>query len=170
MYKNWTHATILAIFTLLLSACSASGIWPNLSDKMPDPATRERVIERAAPTVSIEQADETTVTPENAENWVRETTAAIETAQSAYQTARSAYEGQTNQNNADETVLIHMWLEAQLALTRLSQAISQLDQVILSEELKGSGVAARASQAKTRFDTFTVKERQELEQIKPQGM
>lgn len=170
MHKNWTLTTTIALSTLLLPACGLTGNWPNLSDKTPDPASRTRVIERAVPAQPMEPSQSTHISSGNAENWLQTKIAAIEETRQTYEDARRSFEEQKQQRASDEAVLIHTWLEAQLALTRLSQLVSELDQLISSPALKGREIAARATQAKARLDAFTVKERQELEQIKPQNM
>lgn len=146
-----------------LAGCSSTGDWPNLSDKMPDPATRARVIERAGPSIVPREQDRVPTSTAEAEALLATVTIDVAAAQQTYSQALGAFK---NSGSADSDK-VHLWLEAQLALTRLSQTISRLDAILFDETLAKSELGGRAKAQKQKTDALIVAERQALAAIKP---
>ena len=149
-----------------LSACAVSGEWPNLSDKIPDASERIRVVEIAAASAVPEPAPTPVVSATDARVRLAEITTSIDAAKGAYNEALASYTASTNDSALNGT---HLWLDAQLALTRFSQTVSTLDQIIYNDSVKGTAPASAAAETKKTFDQIVVAERQNLERIKPEA-
>ncbi|WP_262693177.1 hypothetical protein [Kordiimonas aquimaris] len=168
MIEQPTRLLLIAALTACISACSMSGDWPNLSDKIPDASERVRVVEQA----SISNAPKPKPEPAlasaaDAQARLADITVAINTAQEAYNKALSTYEASVRETNVNGT---HLWLEAQLALTRFSQTVSTLNEIIYSASLNATSPVSNAHEAKKAFDQIVIAERQRLNRIKPDTM
>lgn len=146
-----------------LTACSSTDDWPNLSDKIPDPATRARVVERADPAVAPRTQDQTPTSMIEAEDLLATVTKDTAAARQIYDRALDAF----TKSDPTSTDRIHLWLEAQLALTRLSQTVSRLDAILFDETLANSTLGTRVRGEKQRIDSLIVAERQALAATKP---
>lgn len=158
--------TISLILMTALTGCSSTGGWPNLSDKMPDPATRTRVIERADPSIAPRQQEKAPTSMAEAEALLATVTTDVRAAHEIYAQALEAF----NKAVPDDSDKVHLWLEAQLALTRLSQTISRLDVILYDDSLATSELGARAKAQKQETDAHVVAERQALAAAKPAEM
>ncbi len=159
----------LLLFSLVaLPGCSSNGDWPNLSDKMPDPASRNRAVERADPSVAPREQEQAPTTLAEAKTLLASVTADIEAAQEAYAQALKAFnDSGTNDDGPGDDEKVHLWLEAQLALTRLSQTASRLDVILFNENLAGSEIGGLSRTTKNRIDAQVVAARQSLAAKKP---
>jgi len=167
----FSHRPICLLSLVLLAAlpgCSSNGDWPNLSDKMPDPASRNRVIERADPSVTPREQDQPPASIEDAETLFNTIKADIETARSAFTLALEAFKSSTQAGSDTAEDKVHLWLETQLALTRLSQTASRLDAILFSDELATSETNRRSREVKDRIDAEVVAARQSLAAQKPE--
>jgi len=163
MYSKLPICLLLLVSTAAMSGCSSSGDWPNLSDKMPDPALRGRTVERADPSVTPRPQEQAPTTSAEAETLLAAVAADIASAQETYAQAVAAFRA-SGENNGDS---VHLWLEAQLALTRLSQTASRLDVILFNDNLASSELGLRSRAAKDRVDTQVVAARQALAAQKP---
>ncbi len=137
-----------------------SGDWPNLSDRMPDPADRNRAIERADPSVTPRQQDTEPQTPAEAQELFVDV-------ENALLTTRTAFDESWQRFRETENATIHEWMEAQLALTRLSQTSSRLNIIIFNEALDGSPVHAQARALKDQIDSVVISARKQLADSRP---
>lgn len=162
---------ILALLLFSLAAlpgCSSNGDWPSLSDKMPDPASRSRAVERADPSVAPRVQEQMPTTLTEAKVLLASVTEDIKAAQEAYTQALRAFDGSgTNKNSPNDDERVHLWLEAQLALTRLSQTASRLDVILFNENLADTELGGRSRTTKSRIDAQVVAARQSLAAQKP---
>lgn len=156
MAKKSLFLMILASIIPLVTACSSGGDWPNLSDRMPDPTERNKVIERTDVTTTPRPIDEQPQSPQSAATLLANVRSDLDTMSSAFETAMQAWRGSGEADSKD------LWMGAQLAVTRLSQTSSRLDPIILSEVLKGSAVVAEAQTAKAQIDEIVAEARKEL--------
>ena len=148
----------------LIPACALSGTWPNLSDEIPDASDRVRVIERTAVSNTVETEPAPVLSADDAASRLSEIMAAINQAERNYAASLRTFEESTSET---ATVRAQLWLEAQLTLTRFSQSVSTLDQLIEAPTIKASPQAEQASTAKKSFDQIIDAERRNLEKIKP---
>ena len=161
-FKSPTRMLLL-VSLMALAGCSSKSDWPKLSDKMPDPASRNRVIERADASVAPRAQDQAPTTLAEAEALFTAVTADIETARGSYAKALKAF-SDSGPNDSDK---VHLWLEAQLALTRLSQTASRLDVILFNEKLVSSQIGGHSLELKGRIDTEVIAARQSLAVQKP---
>lgn len=170
MSQNSPKSILSVPLVLLIGACTHGSDWPNLSDKMPDPAERSRVIERADPSTAPRPRDEAPQSTGEAQTLFMEVTRDTEELGAAFEAVfrrleeASVSEGETQ---ADEE-LKHHWFEAQLALTRLSQAVNRLDPIIFSETLEGTDVWRRARDHKSEIDQFVMLYRRGMLRFRPE--
>lgn len=163
MYLQNRINLISLLFIAALTGCSSTTDWPNLSDKMPDPLTRARVIERVDPTIVPREPDKAPTSLAEAETLLASVTEDVIAAQEIYASALDTFKkGGPTQNDK-----VHLWLEAQLALTRLSQTVSRFDVILFDEQLAKSELGLRVKEQKQRTDSLIVTERQALAAIKP---
>ena len=176
---------IVAIFMLplLLGACSGTGSnWPNLSDKLPDPAERNSpsqngeqsdvpqvnpAVKPAPPArpgmtgagATVSDADPVPLTALEADTMLNEIKKSLRDETLAYRTAVAKIDGLSGEALQDA------WFSAQLALTRLSRAASRLDPIMTLE------FASQADAARTEaaiIERFVVGERQRLADSEPE--
>ena len=151
---------------MAFAGCSSTGDWPNLSDKMPDPATRTRAIERADPSIAPRVEEKVPTSLAEAEALLATVTTDAGAARETYVQALEVF----NNAGPDNNDKVHLWLEAQLALTRLSQTISRLDVILFDDGLATSELGERAKAQKQDIDALVVAERQALAAAKPAGI
>lgn len=168
MWHKSFRSLISLIFLALLPGCGMGGDWPNLSDRMPDPATRARVIDRADPSVAPRELDAAPQTPTDAQALLAEIEQAIRVAQGDFETSMQSFETSRMATGGDSDAL-HSWMEVQLMLTRLSQTASRLDAILFSTPLSGTAVHAAARETKDRIDTLVIAARQRLAAIRPRA-
>lgn len=164
MYLARPLPLVPMVFAVALSACSSTDDWPNLSDTIPDPAARDRVIERVDPAIVPREQDQTPTSMAEAEALLDAVTTDTEAARQIYDRALDAF---TNSDPASSDQ-VHLWLEAQLALTRLSQTLSRLDVILFNDELAESVLGKRVRGEKQRIDSLIVAERQALAAARPE--
>ena len=152
-------SSLLAIL-LITAACTRSGDWPNLSDKMPDPTERNRVIERAEPSTEPRPAPQAIVSEQDAIKLLSDTAAAIEAAEAEFNTAMNAWKQENGEARTN-------WMSAQVAVTRLSQTVSRLNDILFSEALNGTDTWQKATELKDRVDLLVISARQELGKSTP---
>lgn len=160
MPRFLSQSSVFVAILLVLAACTRSGDWPNLSDKMPDPAERNRVIERADPTSTPRAAPQAVTSEQDANRALADVLAALGNAEAEFNSAMEVWrlgEGEIRTN----------WMSAQLAVTRLSQTVSGLNGILFSTELEGSPAKQEAAQLKARVDAIVVAARQELASKEP---
>ncbi len=160
---------LLSLVSLaVLAGCNSNGDWPNLSDKMPDPASRNRVIERADPSVTPREQDQVPASLTDAETLFATVSSDIETARQAFPLALEAFKKSMQADSETASDRVHLWLETQLALTRLSQTTSQLDAILFNDALASSETGRRSREVKDRVDTEVIAARQSLASQKPE--
>lgn len=147
---------ILASITPLIAACSSNGDWPNLSDRMPDPAERNKVIERTDVTTTPRPIDEQPQSPQSAATLLANVRDDLDVAKAAFDAAMQTW------RDSEEPDIKSLWMGAQLAVTRLSQTSSRLDPIIVGEVLQGSKVVADALTTKAQIDEIVIEARREL--------
>ncbi len=147
---------ILAFIMPLMAACSGGGDWPNLSDRMPDPAERNKVIERTDVTTTPRPIDEQPQSPQSAAALLANVQGDLDVMTVAFEAAMQTW------RDGEEPEVRDLWMGAQLAVTRLSQTSSRLDTIILSEALDGSAVVAEALAVKAQIDETVAEARTEL--------
>lgn len=152
---------LFGVLPLLLAACGSRDDWPNLSDKMPDPAERERVFERAEPSATDRAPDPAPTSESDALALVADVARALAQERALYAETRAALEA------ADETGRRQAWLDAQFALTRLSITLSRLTQVRLIER-DDSVARSEAQSLWDELDPYIAAERQALTRLEPQ--
>ena len=147
---------------LLLSGC-AGGTWPNLSDPLPDPASRERVVERAQPAPDRRVPDSLPASTAEAE-------ALLQDIRDTVQNERQTYQDTLNglQNSPAGEAAILAWNGAQLALTRVSNSASRLEPLMALTEPAFNKTARAAKSLFDEVDGFVVAERQKLFASRPQ--
>lgn len=160
MPRFLSQSSILVAILLVCSGCTRSGDWPNLSDKMPDPAERNRVIERADPSSEPRPVPQAIVSEQDATQLLADTIDAVANAETNYEVAM-----QTWQQSEDE--IRTSWMGAQLAVTRLSQTVSRLDEILFSQPLAGTATKETAAKLKERVDAIVITARQELAANEP---
>jgi len=163
MFLQQRTNLISLVFITALTGCSSTTDWPNLSDKMPDPSTRARVIERVDPTIAPREPDKAPTSITEAETLLASVTEDLIAAQEIYARALDTYK----KVGPEQDDKVHLWLEAQLALTRLSQTVSRLDVILFDEKLARSELGLRVKEQKQRTDSLIVAERQALAAAKP---
>jgi len=168
MFFNRPICSLLLVSLAVLSGCSSNGDWPNLSDKMPDPASRNRVIERADPSIAPREQDEVPTSLANAETLFDTVSSDIEAAQAAFALALEAFVNSKQPDSDTASDKVHLWLETQLVLTRLSQTASRLDAILFNDELATSETGRLSKEMKDRVDTEVVAARQSLAAQKPE--
>lgn len=141
-----------------------AGDWPNLSDKMPDPATRARVIERVGSAAQPRSIESAPVTTEQAETLLQSVQAAAADGANLLNEAFRVLDDRMAENDQEA---MHLWLEAQLALTRLSHTASRLDPIIFSADLLASDVHKKSRAEKDRIDAIVIEARQKLAEKYP---
>lgn len=166
MYSKPPICLLLLVSLTALSGCSSNSDWPNLSDKMPDPASRNRTVERADPSIAPRPQEQVPTTLAEAETLFAAVNADIASAQETYAQALATFRAA----RADDGERVHLWLEAQLALTRLSQTVSRLDVILFNENLAGSEPGLRSRATKARIDAQVVAARQSLAAQKPDAI
>jgi len=169
MYLKSSICLLLLVSVAALPGCSSNGDWPNLSDKMPDPASRNRAVERANPSVTPRTQDTAPQTQEDARALVNSVVQDSETLGAEFEKIFRRVEEASLASDGDLTIETyrHLWFEAQLALTRFSQASSRLDSILFNTELDGSDVWKQASDRKKNIDAFVVAMRRGLASLKP---
>ncbi len=160
MPRFLSQSSILVAILLVCSGCTRSGDWPNLSDKMPDPAERNRVIERADPSSEPRPAPQAIVSEQDAAQLLADIVEAVAQAETNFEVAMQTWQQSENEIRTS-------WMSAQLAVTRLSQTVSRLDGIIFSQPLAGTDTKATASQLKGRVDAIVIAARQELAANEP---
>lgn len=154
---------------LFVGACVSRDGWPNLSDKLPDTAERSRVIERVDPSVAPRPQDIEPQTPQTASSLIADVKQASEALKLEFEKALNTVRMNATQTGTDasQQEFAHLWFEAQLALTRLSQTANRLDPILFDSAMKDSPVQSAAKQEKLAIDTYVVAMRQELASLKP---
>lgn len=153
--------------TYLVYGCGLSGTWPNLSDEIPNASERVRVIERPAASATPTSENYPVLSTENAATRLNEINEDIENAERAYSATLNNF---TTASSDEPATLNRLWFEAQLSLTRYSQTVSMLDDIIFNESLKDSALSVDAQQIKNKYTANVVNERRKLEQIKPKAV
>ncbi len=161
MRRNLPVFLLLSCLAACLSGCSDAS-WPRLSDPLPDPAERERVIEHAepiGPTASLEKAEVNS--EKEAQALIITVKTELQLAKKAYHTALTRLETTQGDDQKDA------WYEAQMALTRYSQTVNQLDVILNSEALAGTNSQKEANLLAEETGNAVAKERQALFNRKP---
>ena len=160
MLRFLPQSSVFVAILLIGGACARSGDWPNLSDKMPDPTERNRVIERANPSTGPRPSPNAIVSEADASQLLSVVVDAVADAEADFNTAMGVWrqgEGEARTN----------WMSAQLAVTRLSQTVSRLNEILFNSSLGGTPIAKNAAKIKTQVDALVVAARQELANSKP---
>jgi len=160
------HVYIIKILplTLLLAGCaSLSGDWPNLGEPYPDAGERERVVEHAQPSPPTVFNDASPLNKSVAIKLLVSVRARLEKATDEYQAILVKLQGAGTATDLE--LQKDLWNEAQLALTRLSHTVSQLDAILITEPLRRTGVWENARKLKEQQDLYLTAERKLLGHI-----
>jgi len=168
MFLNRPVCSLLLVSLAVLSGCSSKGDWPNLSDKMPDPASRNRVVEHADPSIAPREQDQVPTSIADAKALFDTVSSDIKTAQEAFAFALEAFKNSKQPNSDTASDNVHLWLETQLTLTRLSQTVSRLDAILFNDALTASETGRLSRELKDRVDTEVIAARQSLAAQKPE--
>lgn len=160
MPRFLSQSSIFIAVLLAGTACTRSGDWPNLSDKIPDPAERSRVIERAEASSEPRPAAQAIASEQDAAQLMLDVINSLVQLEAEFNTAMATWKQNGGEPRTD-------WMSAQVAVTRLSQAASRLDEILFSEALEGSSTMAEALHLKTRVDATVIAARLELASNEP---
>lgn len=160
MPLNSLQMILLTSFSLTLAACSRSGDWPNLSDKMPDPAQRERVIVQTDPSAQPREIPDALTSEQEALSLLEDITKSLSAARAEFERSMAAIEP-----TAEDARI--RWMSAQVAVTRLSQTASRLNAILFSDFLNGAEVQTTARRLKDETDQIVVEARQTLAKSEP---
>lgn len=149
-----------AAFCCFMLAGCARGEWPSLSDKLPDP--QERVLVRAEPTTHVSPEPSTSVpgpdviiSETDAIALLREVRNEVKILQAEYAEAAATYDLAAIPPQAgSRQELRHMWMNLQLQLTRVSQAVSRLNDILFASNLLDASLLEEASTLKTSVQDF----------------
>lgn len=151
------HFRLTVLFpAVLLAACSSTEKWPNLSDKLPDTAERNRVLERVDPSATPRQADKSPLSEADAVQLLATIENDISDAAGEFTAAITSWR---ESNEADRR---STWMGAQLALTRLSQTVSRVNSILFNDTLRNSSVVAQANSLKNKLEKTVAEAQQEL--------
>ena len=146
---------------LLLTACSSGEKWPNLSDKLPDVAERNRILEKADSTATPRTTDAAPLTETDALQLLATINNDVTRAADQFSAAMTYWE------QSPETDRRSAWMGAQLAVTRLSQTVSRVNNILFNEDLDGSNVQVQAQALKSRIESTVTAARQKLAKSAP---
>ncbi len=169
MTANKLQMVVMATACIALAACVNKEGWPNLSDRLPDTKERNRVIERANPSLEPRPQDMEPQTLQSANKLIADVKQASEALKLEFEDALNVARINAPNAGTDATKqeFAHLWFEAQLALTRLSQTANRLDPLLFNAAIKDSLIQSTAKQEKLAIDTYVVAMRQELGSLKP---
>ncbi len=142
---------------VVLAACSSGEKWPNLSDKLPDTAERNRVLERSEPTAAPRAEDTTPLSETDAMELLASIENSVKTAKKDFTAAMATWRSNTAVADARSN-----WMGAQLAVTRLSQAASRVNNILFNADLKNGAAWASAQSLKDNVERLVEEARQEL--------
>lgn len=160
MPRFLSQSSIFVAILLAGTACTRPGDWPNLSDKIPDPAERSRVIERADPSSEPRPTPQVIGSEQDAAQLMSDVENSLVQLEAEFNTAMATWKQNDGEPRTD-------WMSAQVAVTRLSHAASQLDEILFSKPLEGSSTMREALTLKTRIDAMVIAARQELASNEP---
>ena len=161
-YISMQSSSFAIVFasSLIVSACTVDGDWPNLSDPLPEVETAPhmRVIPAPAePVAAPLEADTDNLA--NPESWLAETEALFADALANYHQSVTAFE------TAEETEKEIAWRSAQTALTKLSQIAGRLSSLLFEKDLP-EAISERTRSLHQDYQRLLSRERNRLENLR----
>lgn len=157
MYRNSLSFFILMAMTMSLAACSSyNQDWPSLNAPLPKEEDRVRVTADPSGERPNAPESEEVISIENATILISEAVTARDMARLSYDKAVQAF------IDADEDEKRDFWNGAQLALTRLSQSLAPLDDLIFSTNTELNQYKMEAQGLADKLDEYVVAERRNL--------
>ena len=156
MAQKHQSKLVVLLPLLLLAACTSGEKWPNLSDKLPDVAERNRVLESSDPAVSPRTPDASPLSEADALQLMQGISGAVSQSTEQFTAAMASWRESSGADRRSR------WMGAQLAVTRLSQTVSRVNAILFNDELKNGNAQAQAQALKNRVEKTVADARQEL--------
>lgn len=152
----------ISLISLGISACSSmDGDWPSLAEPLPAASERVRVIEPAAPSKRNMPANESKLTRSTAYKLFESSKTKLLAARKDYEAVAALISETSGEDQLDA------WNQAQLVLTRYSQQLSVLDQILETETLQDAPIWAETKSFKDKEDLYLDEERLKLSALNP---